>query len=114
MILCAGNDVVKLDAATGNALWTYAGAGLRKGGKPRFYFDPLYVATPVLSGGLVYVCTTEGHLMTLSEATGERVCDMDMKAPITSSPAVSGNAVFLCTHNGTVFALAAPKHPVSP
>lgn len=107
VILITGQDVVKLDASTGGARWTYSGAKLRKGGKPRFYFDSLFMATPLLSGGCVYVCTTDGQLVVLNEVTSEELTVMDMKVPMTSSPACSGNTLFLCSYNGTVFALVA-------
>ena len=110
VILGMGNGaVVKLDAATGKELWTNATAGtLRKNGKPKLYFDPLLIATPLVSGDKVYLCTTDGQLLTLDAATGAELAVQEFGMPFTASPAVSGNAIFLAAYNGTVFALVSP------
>jgi outer membrane protein assembly factor BamB/predicted phosphodiesterase len=107
VLLTVGNGtVVELDAATGKERWTYsAAATLRKTGKAKFYFDPLLMSTPVLSGGMVYLSTTDGQLLALDEATGAERYILELGLPFTSSPAISGNAIFLASYNGTLLAL---------
>jgi len=78
---------------------------LRKEGKPKFYFDPLFIATPIVSGGIVYLNTTDGQLLALDEATGAELYVQEFGRPFTASPAVSGNALFLASYNGTVWGL---------
>ena len=106
----ANGTVVKLDAAGGTEVWKYVGAKLRKTARPRFYFQPLVMATPVVSGGIVYITTTDGQLVALDAATGTELHVQDVGLPFSASPAVSGNAIFLASYNGTVVALvsAAP------
>jgi outer membrane protein assembly factor BamB/predicted phosphodiesterase len=114
VVLAMGNGtVVKLDTATGKEVWSYSAAPLRKGGKPKWYFDPLLIATPLVAGSVVYLCTTDGHLVALDESTGTELAVMEMGRPFTASPAVSGNTFFLAAYDGTVFAVTstAPQTP---
>ncbi len=106
VLLTMGNGtVVKLDALTGKACWTHADAKLRQPGKPKFYFEPLVMATPIVSGGLVYIATTDGQVVALDETTGEERYLLDVGLPFTASPALSGNTIFLASYNGSVLAL---------
>ncbi|HOF87476.1 MAG TPA: PQQ-binding-like beta-propeller repeat protein, partial [Armatimonadota bacterium] len=102
----SGGEIVNLDAATGAERWRYAPAG----GPPRAdtakrYFDPRLIATPIVSGDIIYACTTDGQLLAVDAATGAELAVTALNAPFTASPAISGNTLFLASYTGTVYAL---------
>jgi outer membrane protein assembly factor BamB len=59
----------------------------------------------LLSGGLVYLTTTDGQLVVLEETTGAERYVLELGLPFISSPAISGNAIFLASYNGALLAL---------
>lgn len=107
VVLGIGNGaIVKLDAATGKELWTYTPpAATRPGGQPRPLFDTRLIATPIISGDIVYACTTDGLLLALNADTGAELAVTTLDASFTASPALSGNTIFLASYTGTVYAL---------
>lgn len=62
------------------------------------------VASPVVSGNVVYIGGIDGVFYALDRETGQERWSHDLAAPITSSAAVSGNTVFVATYDGTIHA----------
>ncbi len=68
-----GNTFYALDTKTGTPKWT-ATIGRTKGGRGNisFYYSPA-IASPTLGDGKVYVCTNDGVLHAMDQATGTEV-----------------------------------------
>ncbi|OPZ86235.1 MAG: Serine/threonine-protein kinase AfsK [bacterium ADurb.Bin429] len=107
VFLGIGNGaIVKLDADTGKELWTYTPpAAQRPAGRPRPLFDARLIATPIISGDIIYACTTDGLLLAINAETGAERAVTALNAPVTASLAISGNTIFLASYTGTVYAL---------
>lgn len=65
------------------------------------------ISSPVVSGGLVYVGSGDGHLYALDLASGERHWAFDAGTAIASSPAVGGGLVFAAGRDGSIFGVSA-------
>jgi len=72
-----------LDAASGQLKWSFQA---RNG----------FWATPVVVNGTVYAPALDGKVYILT-STGERVAEVDLKAPVSSSPVLVGTTLVLAT-----------------
>ena len=110
------NDLVALDAATGRELWR-AGTG---GGPLNFAHYrsalPGFVASPIVTGDIVWIGAPDGRLLALAADDGRVLWETQLGAPIVSAPAPVGDALVVATFDGTVRLLAptVPRAPLAP
>jgi outer membrane protein assembly factor BamB len=84
--------------------------------------QPGFVASPVVTGDLLWVGRPDGTLLALATADGAERWSTNLGAPITTSPAPAGDILVVATYDGTVRALApgaappqlAPPAPCAP
>lgn len=76
----------------GGVKWTFATGG------------PV-VASPVVSGGVVYIGSLDGRLYAIDQETGTEKWRYQSKAPIASSAAVSGDEIYVVLSTGALAAL---------
>ena len=62
-------------------------------------------ASPVVSGGRVYVGSSDGKLYVIDAATGKAVQEFEAGAPLTASPAVINGRLVIGSTDGKLFAL---------
>ena len=65
------------------------------------------LASPALSGGVVYIGSDDGSLYALDARTGALRWQYDTEGPVGSSPAVAGGLVYVASRDGNVYAIAA-------
>ncbi len=110
------NDLVALDAATGRELWR-VGTG---GGPLNFAHyrsaQPGFVASPIVTGDIVWIGAPDGRLLALAADDGRVLWETQVGAPIVSAPAPVGDALVVSTFDGTVRLLAPtiPRVHVTP
>jgi len=63
------------------------------------------VTSPVVSDGVVYVASYDGHLYALDRETGEEKWKFKSRMPIASSPCVAGGLVYFVSSTGALAAL---------
>lgn len=63
--------------------------------------------SPVLSGDIVYIGASDGHLYALNRKTGLLVWKHSMGAPVLGTVAISGNALFAVDFAGNVYGFVA-------
>ena len=99
--LCLGNRVIHcalgvvycLDSESGSIIWSY---------NTRFEIR----ATPVLTGGRLFVCTINGqiHVLDPADESQERVLGvLDIRGGIASDPLPVGDGIYLVTDNGRFY-----------
>jgi outer membrane protein assembly factor BamB len=71
---------------------------------PYKFDSPQFCGSPVLSGKIIYIGSSDGHLYALDIDTGQVVWRYDIGSPICSTAAVSGNTVFITTYSGHLYA----------
>ncbi|MBE7454480.1 MAG: PQQ-binding-like beta-propeller repeat protein [Kofleriaceae bacterium] len=98
-------DLVAIDLASGAELWratTPRGplnfAHYRSG-------EPGFVASPVVTGDIVWAPRPDGRLVALSVSDGRELWSTNLGAPIVSAPAPAGDHLVVSTFDGTVRAL---------
>ncbi|GAB3388333.1 outer membrane protein assembly factor BamB family protein [Massilia agri] len=107
-----------LDAATGKPVWTFRTGGERafaahgmfglpRSGEP--VPDPwdLYLSSPLVHQGKVYVGSSDGHLYALEAKTGALAWAHRTGGVVHSSPALAGANVVVGSWDGAVYALDA-------
>jgi hypothetical protein len=101
LVVIGGRDKIVhgLDAATGQAKWTYA-AGSR--------ID----SSTVITGERAFLATTGGEVLALDLATGERVWTFESGSSFTASPAVAQGRLVISSLDGMVYAFG--DGPASP
>lgn len=99
------DELIALDAATGAELWRYA----TDGGPLNFAHyrsaQAGFVASPVVTGDLVWIGRPDGALVALSAADGSEQFSTQLGAPIVSAPAPAGGYLVVATYDGSVHAL---------
>ncbi len=96
-----------LDARTGALRWRYlARPGPLRGTHYRGAGMPAFVASPVISGHLVWVADTSGLLSALDLRTGFVVWCTDLPSPVMAGLAASGDWLVIASYDGTVRAMA--------
>jgi outer membrane protein assembly factor BamB len=94
-----GRFVHALDAASGNELWRFTGAGYTW-------------SSPVVVESTVYIGDGDGYLRALDRETGEQLWSYRVGLGVYSSPVVSDGVVFFGSDDGTVYALHGEgRHP---
>jgi eukaryotic-like serine/threonine-protein kinase len=91
-VIVGGRDrhVHALDAATGEAVWTFA---------TRARVD----SSPVVAGGRIYIGSNDHRFYVLDVETGRKVWEFDTGAAITASPAVAGGRVVVGATDGQLY-----------
>lgn len=74
--------------------WTFKAAG------------PI-VASPAVTGGVVYIASLDGHMYALDEETGRERWRFKSRMPIASSPAVEEGTLYFVSSTGAIGALDA-------
>jgi eukaryotic-like serine/threonine-protein kinase len=111
-------DVHALKAADGSPLWTFRTQGeavfaahgmfgLPRDGQP--VPDPwdVYLSSPLVHDGKVYVGSSDGHLYALDAKDGKLAWAWRTGGMVHSSPALAGNNVVVGSWDGAVYALDA-------
>jgi hypothetical protein len=108
-------DLVALDATTGTELWRHAG------GASRLYTTHYrgarqagFEASPVITGGIVWIAGTDGALVALELTTGAELWRTEIGEPVLAGAAVAGDQLIVTSFDGTVRALAPPAAPAAP
>jgi outer membrane protein assembly factor BamB len=65
------------------------------------------VSSPAVSGGWVYVGSTDGKVYALKAGTGAKRWEFATGDQVNSSPAVAGGVVFVGSKDGKIYALDA-------
>jgi outer membrane protein assembly factor BamB len=100
-----------IDAATGAVRWqTTARQGPLNFAHYRAA-QPGFVASPVVTGDLVWVAHPDGLLVAHDVADGSARWSTSLGAPITSPPAPAGDYLVVATYDGTVRALTPAAAP---
>jgi outer membrane protein assembly factor BamB len=61
-------------------------------------------SSPVIVDDKVFIGSTDGHLYTLSLATGEKISSHNMGVPIAATPLVHDDSLYLSGYDGNVYA----------
>ena len=107
------NDLVALDATTGAELWRVATPGGPLETAHYRSAQPGFAASPLVTGGIVWIGRPDGALVALDAATGAARGSIELGAPILSAPVPAGDALLVMTYDGTLHALV-PAAPISP
>ena len=102
-------DVVALAEDTGEVLWRIAtdmsiytvGHAMRD--------EPGVCASPVISGGVLYIGANDGILRGIDIADGTLIWSCSLGVPITSSPGISGNVLYIASADGHMYAFTHPR-----
>jgi len=90
----ANNDVVALDANTGEVKWRAKAEG------------PIW-SMPVVADGLVYVSSLDHHLYAFNANSGQVAWQKNMGASVGSAPALADGKLYVGTFGNAVYALEA-------
>src|SRR5258708_32782546 len=75
--------------------------------KWKFHAAGLVMSSPAVSGGVVFVGSTEGNLYAVEHESGTLKWKFEAKGRITSSPAVAGSLVYFGAYDGNFYAIDA-------
>ena len=93
----SASSVYALSAADGSTLWQYPAGG--KG-------TALFLATPALADGFLYVTDDNGQVTKLDAATGKSAWKAKLDGALRSSPIISDGSVFFGSSNNHCYALS--------
>lgn len=93
-----------LDSANGKEVWSFQTGKSSLALMPYSRDGSPVISSPVVSGDVVYVGSTDGRFYALDAVSGKVLWSYDLGAPVTASPAVSGNTVYIASFDGTVYA----------
>jgi len=107
-----------LDAATGKPVWSFRTEGERRftapgihGAQPRTELMPdpfdVFLSSPAVAGGLVFVGSGDQHVYALDAATGALRWKVKTGGVVHASPAVADGRVFIGSFDRTLYALDA-------
>lgn len=100
----------------GNLAHTGVYAGTPITGAPKvkwsFHTKGMVFSSPAVSGGAVYVGSTDGRLYALDLATGTKRWEYKTGGRVVSSPAVANEVVFFESYDGNLYALGAASGAV--
>ncbi|HEY5934020.1 MAG TPA: PQQ-binding-like beta-propeller repeat protein [Kofleriaceae bacterium] len=94
-----GDEVIAVDATTGETKWRHALAG-----DTRTAGGHLGTA-PLIAGGEIVIATLAGEVVRLGAQTGKLVATYRTNAPVRSQPAVQGGWIYLGTEDGRLIAI---------
>nr|MBA2543288.1 PQQ-binding-like beta-propeller repeat protein [Deltaproteobacteria bacterium] len=99
-------DLVALDAMTGQELWRHAAAPGPLNFAHYRSAETGFPASPVVTGDLVWIPHPDGTLVAVDAATGEVRWQTALGAPLVSAPAPAGDYLVVATFDGVVRAFA--------
>jgi eukaryotic-like serine/threonine-protein kinase len=70
------------------------------------------ISSPAVTGGVLYVGSSDGGLYAIDEGTGKERWKFDTQEPISSSPAVANGVVYFLSYDGVFYALSADSGTV--
>jgi outer membrane protein assembly factor BamB len=73
--------------------------------KWRFRSGVSFLASPTVSGGVVYAAALSGRVYALRASSGATLWTYATKGPVASTPAVAGNSLYVASLDGGVYAL---------
>lgn len=117
-VLSYDGRVHTLDATSGEPLWTFATGGERRfearglhGTQPRTQTiaDPydVFLSSPAVAGGMVYVGSSDGHLYALDAASGALRWKQRTGDVVHASPAVADGVAVVGSWDGALYAFDA-------
>jgi outer membrane protein assembly factor BamB len=117
-VVSLDGNIYAVDAATGVQRWSFATAGERRNsGNGIDYAAPatemmpdpwdLFLSSPAVSDGVVYVGSGDGHVYALDATTGALRWKFRTGNAVHGSPAVSGGIVYVGSFDSYFYALAA-------
>jgi eukaryotic-like serine/threonine-protein kinase len=87
----------------------YSGSAVR--GTPelkwKFHTAGRVISSAAVSGGMVYIGSTDGNLYAVDRESGSAKWKFDTKVRVTSSPAVSDGSVYFGSYDGNFYAVDA-------
>ena len=93
----------------GNAQHTgvYSATGVASlsGLKWKFHTNGMVIGSAAVSGGLVYVGSTDGNMYAVDAESGNQKWKFDVKSRVVSSPAVSEGVVYFAAYDGNFYAV---------
>ena len=106
-------DLVALDAASGTELWRAYSPGSPINFAHYRSDSPGFLASPVVTGDVVWVGRPDGRLLALAAADGHELWSTQLGAPIVTSPAPAGEVLVVATYDGTVRAMVPGAPPAA-
>jgi outer membrane protein assembly factor BamB len=111
-------QIYRVDAATGHVQWKFATGGERRfAGKHLHGYLPagetmpdpydVYLSSPAVSDGIVYVGSGDGNVYAINEQTGKQVWAFHTSNVIHASPAIADGIVFIGSWDTYFYALDA-------
>jgi outer membrane protein assembly factor BamB len=93
----------------------YDAAGVEKFGqvKWKFHTGGKVISSPAVSGGVVFVGSTDGNFYAVDRESGTLKWKFAAKSRITSSPAVAGGQVYFGAYDGNFYAVNAATGQLS-
>ena len=97
------NELVRLDRASGRTVWSvplplYTRTSLRRRTGTFAHYGP------VLSGGRLWVASSDRTLRAFDPSTGGLVSSMELPGRVTANPAVANGVLYLVTEDGRLHA----------
>src|SRR5258708_2523122 len=88
---------------------TYESPGPRQfhGVSWTFKTNGAVISSPAVTGGTVYVGSSDGNLYAIDRETGKQKWKFRTQGPISSSPAVANGTVYFLSYDGVFYALSA-------
>jgi outer membrane protein assembly factor BamB len=62
-------------------------------------------AKPVVYKGTIYAGCLDGKVYALNAATGEKVAEIDLASPVSSSPVVVDDSIIVASEEGKIYAI---------
>lgn len=81
--------------------------------KSDFVGGKWFWAGTMADNGMLYAPSLDGKVYVVNAQTGEKVAELDLKTPISSSPVVVGKLVIVATESGTIYAIQTDNNQAS-
>ncbi len=99
------NQLIRLDATSGEQIWAKDLPGWVPRNKPNRKRDSSYANHgPILAGGRLIVAGSDGQLRSFSPVDGSLVSSVDIKGGATTRPIVVGNTLYVVSGDGVLHA----------
>lgn len=99
------NELVRLDAATGEQIWAKDLPGWISRKKPNKRRDSSYAHYgPILAGGRLIVAGSDGKVRSFAPEDGALLSAFDIKGGATARPVVAGNTLYVVSGEGVLHA----------
>lgn len=98
------NELVRLDANTGNPVWRTALPTFEDEGRTSRQKRILAHFGPVLAGGRLIVTSSDGLIRQFDPASGAQIGQIDLPGGAASGPVVAGETLYVLSKNGQLHA----------